>query len=145
MTIICYQVFPCGRLLFSLSSHYSCLVFYWFLSIQLKPSSSPELFLKIKNLFLTLLLQRKDALGSRLSWSLTICFFVALYFCVCSCVVIIIHIFSTHFAINLFYLHIFKTKTNFGTTAALYTWMNEIKTKTKSRHIQIDHMFYSSI
>ena len=50
------------------------------------------------------------------SWSLTICFFVALYFCVCSCpkvlkcpLFIIIHIFSTHFAINLFYLHNLKT------------------------------------
>ena len=50
------------------------------------------------------------------SWSLTICFFVALYSCVCSCpkvlkcpLFIIIHIFSTHFAMNLFYLHNLKT------------------------------------
>ena len=49
------------------------------------------------------------------NWSLTICFFVALYSCVCSfpkyirkCLVIV-HIFSNHFAINLFYLHNLKT------------------------------------
>ena len=48
---------------------------------------------------------------------LTTCFFVALYCCVCSCpkisrnvfLFIITHIFITHFAINLFYLHNFKT------------------------------------
>ena len=52
------------------------------------------------------------------SWSLRICFFVALYSCVCSCpkiskclLFIIIHIFSTHFAINLFCLHNLKTLT----------------------------------
>ena len=53
------------------------------------------------------------------SWSLTICFFVALYYCMRSCpeisqnifyllLFIIIHIFGTHFAINLFYLHNLK-------------------------------------
>ena len=46
------------------------------------------------------------------SWSLTICFFffVVLYSCVCTkCLLfIIIHIFSTHVAINLFYLHSLK-------------------------------------
>ena len=47
-------------------------------------------------------------------WSLTICFFVALYSCVCKHIMkcllfIIIHILSTHFAINLFYLHNLKT------------------------------------
>ena len=44
---------------------------------------------------------------------------------------IIIHIFSTHFGINLFYLHNLKTQTNYGTTTAPFMWMNEIKTKTK--------------
>ena len=48
------------------------------------------------------------------SWSFTICFFVALYSCEFHCPKIsrnatIIHIFSTHFAINLFYLHNLKT------------------------------------
>ena len=50
------------------------------------------------------------------SWSLTICFFVALYSCVelskntMKCLLfIIIHIFITHFAINLFYLYNLKT------------------------------------
>ena len=48
-------------------------------------------------------------------WSLTICFFVALYFCVQLpknvtkyLLYMIIHIFSAHFAINLFHLHNLK-------------------------------------
>ena len=51
---------------------------------------------------------------------------------------IIIHIFSIHFAINLFYLHSLKTYTNYGTTAAPCMWTNEIKTKikTKSYHVR---------
>ena len=50
------------------------------------------------------------------SCSCTIYFFVALYSRVCNCpkihemsFIIIIHIFSTHFAISLFYLHKLKT------------------------------------
>ena len=39
----------------------------------------------IQNLFFTFFLQRKDVLGSGLSWILAICFFVTLYSCVCSC------------------------------------------------------------
>ena len=44
------------------------------------------------------------------SWSLTICFFVPLYFCVCSCPIISrnFHVFSTFFVINLFCLHNLK-------------------------------------
>ena len=48
---------------------------------------------------------------------------------------IIIHIFSTYFAISLFYLHNLKTQMNYGTTTALCMWMNEIKTKTKPSHV----------
>ena len=54
-------------------------------------------------------------------------------------------IFNIHFAIKLFYLHILKTQTNYGATTASCMWMNEIKTKAKPCHIQIDHAFYSSI
>ena len=80
-----YQVFPSGRLFFSINS-LTCLAFHWLLSVQLKPTSSPELFKNIKNLFFAILFQRNDVLdGSRLSWNLTICFFRALYSCVCSC------------------------------------------------------------
>ena len=56
-----------------------------FFFIQLKPISSSEQFYKIKTLFFAFLLQRKEALGSRSSSSLTIYFFVALYSCMCSC------------------------------------------------------------
>ena len=50
------------------------------------------------------------------SWSITICFFVALYSRVCSCpkisrnifCLLIIYILGTHFAINLFYSHNLK-------------------------------------
>ena len=31
MTIICYQVLPSGRLLFSVSTHWSCLALLWLL------------------------------------------------------------------------------------------------------------------
>ena len=80
-----YQVFPSGRLFFSINS-LTCLAFHWLLSVQLKPTSSPELFKNIKNLFFAILFQRNDVLdGSRLSWNLTICFFRALYSCLCSC------------------------------------------------------------
>ena len=57
----------------------------------------------------------KDALGSSLSWSLTISFFLALHYCVCGCANISRNFFlkkvfrSAHFAINLFYLHDLKT------------------------------------
>ena len=86
MTMICYQVFPSGRLFFFSINSLTCLAFHWLLSVQLKPTSSPELFKNIKNLFFAILFQRNDVLdGSRLSWNLTICFFRALYSCVCSC------------------------------------------------------------
>ena len=72
-------------------------------------------------------------LGSRLSWSFTICFFVALCSCVYICPKIsqnaFIHVFRTYFRVNLFYLHILKTKANYGATTAPSMWMNEIKTK----------------
>ena len=72
------------------------------------------------------------------SWSLTICFFVALYSCVCSCpknlmkclLFIIIHIFSTQFAINLYYLH--KLKTNY--TLVL---LEPVKLSPRLVHLQI--------
>ena len=49
---------------------------------------------------------------------------------------IIIHILSTHFAINLFYLHNMRTNmlTNYGTTTESCMWTNEIKTKPKPSH-----------
>ena len=51
-----------------------------------KANLAPRAILKnFKNLFFAFLLQRKDVQGSRLSWSLTIYFFVALYSCLCSC------------------------------------------------------------
>ena len=45
----------------------------------------PQSYFNIKNIFFSFFLQWKDVLGSRLSWSLAISFFVALYSCVCSC------------------------------------------------------------
>ena len=73
---------------------------------------------------------------------------VQLYKNITKCLLfIIIHIFSTHFAINLFYLRNMKTQTNYGTTTESCMWTNEIKTKnkTKSRHIQVDLALYCSI
>ena len=58
---------------------------------------------------------------------------------------VIIHNFSIHFAINLFYLYNLKTLINYGTTTASCMWMNEIKAKTKSHQFRIDHVFNSSI
>ena len=71
------------------------------------------------------------------SWSLTICFFVALNSCVCNCpkLFIIIHIFGIHSPINLLYLHNLKTQTNYGTTTAPYLWTNENKTKAKPSRV----------
>ena len=50
-------------------------------------------------------------------------------------ITIIIHIFSTHFAINLFDFHNLKTLTNCGQTTAPYMWTNKIKIKTIPRHV----------
>ena len=54
---------------------------------------------------------------------------------------IIVHIFSTHFAINLFYLHNLKTKTNYKTTAPCMG-TNEIKAKTKLSHVTFKLTMY---
>ena len=70
------------------------------------------------------------------SWSLTICFFVSLYFCVCSCpnniteclLFITSCIFSSHFAINLFHLH------NLSTHNCI-VHVNKIKTKAKPSQV----------
>ena len=54
---------------------------------------------------------------------------------------IIIHIFCTHFGINVFYLHNLKANKLWNNNRTVY--VNErIKTKTKSCHIQIEHAFY---
>ena len=101
--------------------------------------------------FINLVLLSFDLSSFR--WSHTICFFVPLYSCVCSCpkislLFIIIHIFSTHFVVNLFYLHnnletIIKLWNNNRTVHV--NERNQNKNKTKSRHIQIDHGLYCSI
>ena len=65
------------------------------------------------------------------SWRLVI-FLVVSYSYVCSFpkiwnmfyIFIIIHIFSTHFAINLFYLHNLKNETNYGAATTLCMWTN---------------------
>ena len=77
------------------------------------------------------------------SWSLTLCFFggfiplsVQLSKNVTKCLLfIIIHIFSTHFAINLFYLHNLNMWTSYGTTTTPCMWTNEIKTKARRSHV----------
>ena len=46
---------------------------------------------------------------------------------------IIIHVFSTHFAVNLFFGAIWK-RANYWAAAAPCIWTNEIKTKTKPSH-----------
>ena len=91
--------------------HYQLINLVW-LSIDFFPFSWSQprpqsWFIKLKPLLRPL---------TTLSWSLTICFFVGLYSCVqlsenmTKCFLfIIVHIFSIHFVINLFYLHILKT------------------------------------
>ena len=49
---------------------------------------------------------------------------------------IIIHIFSTHFAIKLFFCATWEC-TNYCAAAAPYIWTNEIKTKTKPSHVTL--------
>ena len=91
------------------------------------------------------------------SWSLTICFsYGFILLCVklskniTKCLLfIIIHIFSTHFEINLFYLHNFNIENvnklwSNNSTVHVNT-RNQNKNKTKLRHIQIDLAFYCSI
>ena len=56
-------VFPSGRLFFFSINSLTCLAFHWLLSVQLKATSSPELFKNIKNLFFAFLFQRNDVLG----------------------------------------------------------------------------------
>ena len=91
------------------------------------------------------------------SWSLTICFSCGFIFlCVklskniTKCLLfIIIHIFSTHFEINLFYLHNFNienvNKLWSNNSTVHVNKRNQNKNKTKLRHIQIDLAFYCSI
>ena len=50
---------------------------------------------------------------------------------------IVICIFSTHFAIKLFHLHYFKRWRNYGATTAACIWTNEIRTKTKLSYVTI--------
>ena len=79
-----YQVFPSGRLFFSINS-LTCLAFHWLLSVQLKPTSSPELFKNIKNLFFAILFQRNDVLGQ--GWAETwLSAFSGLYILACAVV-----------------------------------------------------------
>ena len=66
------------------------------------------------------------------SWSLTIYFFVQLHKSITKCLLfIIIHIFSTHFGISHFFLHNFKTQTNYGTVTAPCMWTTKKKKKNQ--------------
>ena len=77
------------------------------------------------------------------SWSLTICFFVALYSCVCSCpkyhkmsFIYIIHIFSTLFTINLFYSCNLETNVSKIWNINRTVYVNEQnQNKSKTKHV----------
>ena len=85
MTMICYQVFPSGRLFFFSINSLTCLAFHWLLSVQLKATSSPELFKNIKNLFFAFLFKRNDVLGQ--GWAETwLSAFSGLYILACAVV-----------------------------------------------------------
>ena len=149
MIITCYLVFPSGRLSFSVSIHSSCLPFHWLFSFSWSKSRPQNNFKKLKNSFSPYIYNKKlpwgqswaEASLSTLSWH---------YALVCAVVQKYYEFkkkkkkFSTHFAINQFYFHEFKTWTNYGTTTAPYMWMNKIKHK-KSPQIQTDHALYCSI
>ena len=81
------------------------------------------------------------------SWSLTICFFVALHYCACSCPIlfIIIHIFGIHFPINLFLLAQLENVSKLWNNNPTVHVNEQNQYKKKLRHIQIDYAFYCSI
>ena len=82
-----------------------------------------------------------DASLSAFSWLYTLVCAVVSIKCLLS---IINHIFSTYFAINLFFFHnVYKLWNNNHTVDV--NERNQNKSKTKSRHIQIDHGFCCSI
>ena len=78
---------------------------------------------------------------------LTICFFVALHYCACSCPIlfIIIHIFGIHFPINLFLLAQLENVSKLWNSNLTVHVNEQNQYKKKSRHIQIDYAFYCSI
>ena len=130
-------------------------MFHSLLSIFLKSVSSPEEFWKIQNLFFAFLLQRKDALGSRLSWSLPIYFFVTLHSRVCKCPKISQNVFSKKVFLELILQSIcficitWKRKQTMDQqppSECEWTKSNKKTTATKkSHHTQIEHEFYCSI
>ena len=120
--LICYQVFPSGQVVFR---------FYYHLINLFEANVVPRAILQIKTFLPSS--YRKRRVGFKVSWSLTIYFFVALHSCVCSCPKISRNgflkkkvSFSAHFAINLFCLHNLKTETNYGaTTHRACEWKNK--------------------
>ena len=84
------------------------------IKFQLNPPPSPNVFLYSTFHYQLINLACFSLDFFSFSWSLTICFFVALYSCVWSCPkisrnVFHLYIFGTYFAISLFYLHNLKT------------------------------------
>ena len=79
------------------------------------------------------------------SWSLSICISAALYSCVCSCpkilrnylLFIIIHIFSTHFAINLGFFWVFWHKLKTSKTMDQQPDITCEGTKSKQKQNQV--------
>ena len=121
MTVICYQVRPSGWLSFSVSIINLVWLFFDFFSFR---------------------------------WSLTIFFFVALYSCACSCPKISQNFFVCNYS-HFWYSfcnqpvlfarleNVSKPWNNSRTVQVKER--NQNKSKTKSRHIQIDEGFYCSI
>ena len=141
--LICYQVFPSGQVVFR---------FYYHLINLFEANVVPRAILQIKTFLPSS--YRKRRVGFKVSWSLTIYFFVALHSCVCSWpkispnVFFKKHFFSAHFASTCFVCMTWKRKHTMeqqSHRACEWTKSNKNKTKIKPRHIQIDHAFYCSI
>ena len=118
MTNICYQVYP--------------LTFFYL--VELKQISSPDQFWKLNSFSSPLIAKRCAEVKVRLK-SHYLFFRGIVFLCVqlskniTKCLFFLI--FSTHFGINLFYFHNFKTWANNETTTPPTMWMNEIKQSKK--------------
>ena len=132
--LICYQVFPSDQVAFR---------FFYHLINPFEANVVPRAILQIKSFLPSS--YRKRRVGFKVSWSLTIYFFVALHSCVCSCPKI-----SRNGLLKKKFLLVLILQ---STCFVCITWKrkqtmeqqhtvhaNE-KTKLTSRRIQIDHAF----
>ena len=132
--LICYQVFPSGQVVFR---------FYYHLINLFEANVVPRAILQIKTFLPSS--YRKRRVGFKVSWSLTIYFFVALHSCVCSCP----KISRNGFLKKKFPLVLILQSTCFvcitwkrkQTMEQQHTVHANEKTKLTSRRIQIVHAF----